>query len=212
MSYTILIFGGTTEGLKVARLLDALGEPYLYSTKTKTKQVVKGEVITGAITAEGLKDLIQERSIKLIIDAAHPFAEVLHQMLIDVCKQQEVTSIRYQRTFPSLQESSIRTFESYETMQEALVTQNYENILALTGVQTIPKLKSLWEKNILFRILATEKSLDLAKQTSIPLQHIHQEEPSDSITNIITLAHRIKAQVILSKESGTSGYLSLIHI
>jgi cobalt-precorrin-5B (C1)-methyltransferase len=206
LSYNILIFGGTTEGLKVAQLLDALREPYIYSTKTQTQQVVRGEVITGALTADGLTDLIQIHSIKLIIDAAHPFAEFLHQMIITVGTQKGLISIRYQRTFLTLQDPCIHTFSSYKAMQEQLIADNYETILALTGVQTIPKLKKLWTRTILFRILATNRSLDFAKQTGIPLQRIHQEEPSDSVVNILSLAKGISAQVILSKESGTSGY------
>lgn len=208
MHYKILIFGGTTEGLKVARLLDALGEPYLYSTKTKTRQVVKGEVITGALSPSSLAELINSRQIKLIIDAAHPFAEQLHQMVIAVALQQEIETVRYHREFPDLNDDCILTFSSYEAMQDELIADDYKNILALTGVQTIPKLKKLWDRNTLFRILDTDKSLAIAKQTGIALDQIHQEVPSDSVDNILTLADRIGAQVILSKESGTSGYFS----
>ena len=206
MSYNILIFGGTTEGLKVANLLDALGEPYLYSTKTKTQQVVKGEVLTGALKAKALQQLIHERSVKLIIDAAHPFAENVHRMILKVSAQQSITTIRYQRIFPSLQAECIRTFSSYKAMQKQVLADGYEHILALTGVQTIPKLKKLWSKDVLFRILDTYKSLALAQDSGIPLLKIHQEVPSDSVGNILTLAHRINAQVILTKESGVSGY------
>lgn len=209
MGYKILIFGGTTEGLRAARLLDAIGEPYLYSTKTKTKQQVLGQVITGAMTLESLKELIPLHNIKLIIDAAHPFAENLHQMLSASAEKLGVTTVRYHRIFPNLDNECIQTFSSYEEMQQALIAENYQNILALTGVQTIIKLNKLWpERNILFRILDSDKSLALAKKTNIPSRHIWQEAPSDSVENIVALAQKNESQVILSKESGTSGFFS----
>ncbi len=76
----ILVFGGTTEGKKVATFLEAMATPFIYSTKTKIK-FQENEIARyrfGALNADQLENYIHKHKIKLIINAAHPFAEVLH--------------------------------------------------------------------------------------------------------------------------------------
>ena len=77
----ILIFGGTTEGRIVSSVLDESGKEYYYSTKGAFQEVdlVHGERVSGAMTPEVMRDFIREKDIHLVVDAAHPFAEVLHR-------------------------------------------------------------------------------------------------------------------------------------
>ena len=79
----ILVFGGTTEGRIVTQVLDESGKEYYYSTKGDLQQVdfVHGIRLTGAMTEEALIDFIQQNDIELVIDAAHPFAAVLHNTI-----------------------------------------------------------------------------------------------------------------------------------
>lgn len=98
----ILVFGGTTEGKKTAALLDFLGEPYFYSTKTKSIIDIKGNHIFGKKGVDEISELCKEKDIKLIIDAAHPFAEELHSNIFQVTTNLDIPVIRFERTFPDL--------------------------------------------------------------------------------------------------------------
>ena len=77
----ILVFGGTTEGRKAVEMLEEGGSPYFYSTKTGEQDLTlhHGQRIDGALDAEAMQNFCRENDIRLIVDAAHPFAVQLHQ-------------------------------------------------------------------------------------------------------------------------------------
>ena len=82
----ILVFGGTTEGRLVARVLEEAGKPFLYSTKGEGQEMelVHGKRLCGAMNEEAMADCCSEASVRLIVDAAHPFAVQLHQTIATV--------------------------------------------------------------------------------------------------------------------------------
>jgi len=76
-----LIFGGTTEGKQVIQLMNQLRQGYHYSTKTKVEYVdnIFGVYRFGMLDEVALFDYIQMHKITQIINAAHPFATLLHR-------------------------------------------------------------------------------------------------------------------------------------
>ena len=95
----ILVFGGTTEGKKVATLLESLAMPFVYSTKTKTcfQETKIASYSHGALDEEQLESYLTENKIKIIINAAHPFAEILHNTIAKVAKRLQMPVIRFGR-------------------------------------------------------------------------------------------------------------------
>ena len=82
----ILILGGTTEGRKAVSTVDETGQPYYYSTKEANQKIdcKNGIRLTGAMDIDTMTSFCREKSIRLIVDAAHPFAELLHQTVAEV--------------------------------------------------------------------------------------------------------------------------------
>ena len=82
----ILIFGGTTEGRTAARVIDEAGKLFYYSTKGNEQEInlQHGERITGALDTGQMEAFCHEKGIRLIIDASHPFAQRLHETIIEV--------------------------------------------------------------------------------------------------------------------------------
>ena len=78
----ILIFGGTTEGRLAVETLDEAGAPYFYSTRGEAQAITcrHGQRITGALDGEAMAAFCREKEIRLLVDAAHPFAERLRQV------------------------------------------------------------------------------------------------------------------------------------
>ncbi|MBN2484468.1 MAG: cobalt-precorrin-5B (C(1))-methyltransferase [Bacteroidales bacterium] len=204
----ILVFGGTTEGKQTAALFDFLGEPYLYSTKTKSIIEIKGNHISGDKGVDEISELCKEKEVKLIIDAAHPFAEELHNNIFNAAKIFDIPVIRYERSFPNLIPlKNVSAFSSFKEMTYKLKTSEYNNILCLTGVQTIPHFKELADnRNCYFRILDTDHSKKLAKAGNIPNKYIIPSNPDENVDELVSLIKKINAEVILSKESGESGF------
>ncbi|WP_075590243.1 cobalt-precorrin-5B (C(1))-methyltransferase CbiD [Labilibacter marinus] len=206
----ILVFGGTTEGKKVASLLDWLKEDYIYSTRTPVKYKVGGEQINGELTFEKTASFCVEQEVKVIVDAAHPFAVNVHDNIKQVSLKLDIPILRYSRVFPSYEdEKLVRLFDSYEQMVSAIEAhKSFKIILALTGVQTINHFKSLWDKrDIYFRILDTELSRSKAIETGVDMARVLPEDPKADASVLMDTCKKVGTQLLLSKESGESGLM-----
>ena len=189
----ILVFGGTTEGRKAIEALEEAGNTFYYSTKTGEQDVVlqHGVRVDGAMDAEAMRKFCQEHDIKLLVDAAHPFAEVLHQTVAEVAKKSSIPAIRFERIFPP-RDTDIIWLNNYE---EAIQKIKGKTLLVTTGVQSISKLKPLEEKGmkVVYRILSRESSIRSA----------HEQGATDNQLCFYPDTH--EADAILMKESGITG-------
>ena len=194
----ILVFGGTTEGRKAAEVLEEAGSPFFYSTKIGEQELSlhNGVRIDGAMDIEAMKAFIAEHDIRLIVDAAHPFASQLHQTIVSVASELQIPVVRYERIYPP-RDPGIEWIDDY-----SLVPTDIHTLLATTGVQSIGKLKPLEERGIkvFYRILPRQSSIDLAKKQGATDEQLCYYEDSNKID--------VDADAILLKESGESGGFS----
>lgn len=191
----ILVFGGTTEGRKAVEVLEEGGKSYFYSTKTGEQDITlhNGQRIDGALDDDAMRMFCQEHDIRLIVDAAHPFASQLHQTIAEVSDSLGIPAIRYERIYPP-RDPGITWIDNYSQ-----IPADIHSLLATTGVQSIAKLKPLETEGIkvYYRILNRESSIALAlKQGASEEQLCYYEDPNDI---------PVDAEAILLKESGLSG-------
>jgi len=200
----ILIFGGTTEGRKASAVCDEAAKPFYYSTKGETQNVeaANGIQITGSLDEETMLSFCTEKEIKLIIDAAHPFAEVLHKNIATVSKNLNIPVLRFERNYPE-QDQNLLWFNSYNEAVTYLSKNNINNLLALTGVNTISKLKSYWQKhNCWFRILDRDESRSIVQKEEFPIDKVLYYRQGEDETPLL---EKLKPEAIITKESGESG-------
>ena len=207
----MLVFGGTGEGKKVAELMDVTGHPYFYSTRTPTRMELKGVAVSGEMGPEGIRAFCREKGIRLIIDAGHPFAVHLHKHIHMVSQELKIPVIRYERRFPELKESGLlRLFPDYRSMVRAILQSSHERILALTGVQTIGSLRELPDrKTCFFRILDSDDSRKKARDWGLPDAQVIPMQPQSEAEGLIALVRTLNIDLMLSKESGVSGYFQV---
>ncbi len=98
----ILVFGGTTEGRMAAKELEEAGSVFYYSTKGGEQQLtlLHGQLISGAMDREEITEFCNSNNIRLIIDAAHPFASELHCNIAEASKILNIPVIRFERIYP----------------------------------------------------------------------------------------------------------------
>ena len=199
----VLIFGGTTEGRKAAEVLEEAGSPYFYSTKTGEQDIAlhHGTVISGAMNEEAMLAFCREHGIRLVVDAAHPFATQLHETIARVCSDLQVPVIRYERIYPP-RDPSITWIDDY-----AQVPTDVHSLLATTGVQSIGKLKWLEKEGVkvIYRILNRKSSIQLAHQQGATDEQLCFYEDRHSSTAEGDVNALPDAEAILLKESGLSG-------
>lgn len=204
----ILVLGGTTEGRLAVKVLDESGKPYFYSTRGEWQQVCcrHGQRVTGGMDAEKMEDFCRSQGIRLLVDAAHPFAVQLHETVEQVSRKLHVDVVRFERIYPARTDEVIWC-KNYQEAVRRLKEDGISRLLALTGVQTIGKLRDFWADDTLrpecwFRILDREESVSLALRQGFDVSRLvfyHEDAPE------MELLEKLNPQAILTKESGESG-------
>ena len=187
----ILVFGGTTEGRKAVEVLEEAGSPFFYSTKTGEQELTlhHGQRVDGAMDGEAMKAFVEAHGIRLIVDAAHPFASMLHQTIAEVSEKLNILVVRYERIYPP-RNPDFTWIDDYSQ-----IPTDIHSLLATTGVQSISKLKPLEAQGVrvVYRILNRESSIDLA----------HEQGATDE--QLCYYPKMVEAEAMLMKESGESG-------
>ena len=199
----ILVFGGTTEGRMAAKVLDESGAIYYYSTRSDMQdiQLAHGVRLTGTMEIAQIEAFCREHGIALIIDATHPFAQNLHHNVVNLAQQMSVPLIRLNRIFPP-HDADLVWCRDYDDAINQLNKHNVKRLLALTGVNTIGKLKHYWQQNeCWFRILDRDESRDATVGAGFPQDHLVYYETHGTEQ----LLEQLQPQAIITKESGTSG-------
>ena len=206
----ILILGGTTEGRLAVRVADAAGSPYWYSTRGDLQQIEckHGTHISGALDEAAMAAFCTAHGIRLLVDAAHPFAVELHRTVAAVAESLDLPVVRVERVYADpagmsgSDRASLRWCDDYADAIRQLEADGIDRLLALTGVQTIGKLRPFWSRHTCwFRILRREESLEKARQQGFPKERLAYYEEDDDAA----LIARLRPEAILTKESGESG-------
>ena len=138
----ILVFGGTTEGRCAVQVLEEAGKPFWYSTRGNGQDVelVHGMRVTGGMNTDEMDVFCKKNAISLIVDAAHPFAMELHHNIMTTAQNEHLPIIRFERQYES-RTDGVFWCKDYEDAIEQLEAQGVHRLLALTGVQTIGRLR-----------------------------------------------------------------------
>ncbi|WP_298545246.1 precorrin-6A/cobalt-precorrin-6A reductase [uncultured Aquimarina sp.] len=206
----ILVFGGTTEGKKTATLLESMALPFVYSTKTnipfKTTKIASYRY--GALDEQQLEKYIIKNDIEMIVNASHPFAELLHDTIAKVAECLQIPVIRFGRQLLQKTAHSLVSYVNTYDEGVALLKEN-QRVLALTGVQSIKRLAPWWQKNTTyFRILNRPESLAIAEESDFPKEQLILGLPSSNLKKEIEVIKTHQIDVVLTKETGNSGFLS----
>ena len=185
------------------KVADEAGRRFWYSTRGDLQQVEShnGEHITGAMDTDAMTDFCREHEIKLIVDAAHPFAVRLHATVHEVSQALSIPVVRYERTYPEHTDDIIWC-KDYDDAVQRLEQAGVESLLALTGVQTIKALKPYWERHkCIFRVLDRKESVRMALDAGFNTDNlVYYGEGTD-----LELMREIKPDAVITKESGFSG-------
>ncbi len=199
----ILVFGGTTEGRIAAKVLDESGAAYFYSTRGNLQdiQLAHGVHVMGTMELPEMEAFCREHGIRLLVDASHPFAQALHRNVVELAGRIGVPMVRYDRIYPP-HDGDLVWCKDYNDAITQLESQGINRLLALTGVNTIAKLKPYWqERECWFRILNRKASQKLAQDEGFPADHLVYYENDDTAS----LIEQLRPQAIITKDSGTSG-------
>ena len=109
--YDVVLFGGTDEGHKIADFLSEQKVSYVVCVATEygAELLDMKNVRVGRMTAEEMADFFDENSVRLVIDATHPYAEFVTEnikkafrqtgRILKISKQPQNTLKKQQETY-----------------------------------------------------------------------------------------------------------------
>ncbi|PKM52063.1 MAG: precorrin-6A reductase [Firmicutes bacterium HGW-Firmicutes-7] len=212
----ILILGGTGDSVVLAEKLYALTDKLILSTATDygehvAKQAFKGLVISGQMDYEALKTFCENHLVTYIVDATHPYAQVISENAIMVSEALGLLYYRYERPRSEVHQDRIESAKviyckDYETAGK-IIDAGEGNVLMTTGSRQVEKMvKEIKDiKRIYVRVLPkSEHLIKLEALQLMPDQIIAMKGPFSIEMNKLMLA-QVKAKYIVTKESGVQG-------
>lgn len=199
---------------------------FYYSTKGDSQQVAlhHGVRITGAMRADDIRRFCHEHDIRLIVDAAHPFAEGLHRAVADAglpvvrlevrndhVNDSKLSIAHYPLSIAPKAPSLIKCSD-FDDAVRRLCHDRPKRLLALTGVNSLARLAAYWRGggDMVARILRREESLQKALSEGFPEEKLVYYEPEHTLPTVEeerTLMERVECDAIITKQSGEEGGL-----
>lgn len=208
----ILIFAGTTEGRKLSESLAVSGIVHTLCVATEYGEIVLKEnpfmtVHTGRMNEEQIKEFILNGEFGAVVDATHPYADIVTKNIKSAMEGMNIPYLRLQRELNiSQKEENVICFETDEACAKAL-EEIQGNILLTTGSKELKKYcVSESVKNRLFvRVLPAMESLSLCMEQGMKgKQIIAMQGPFTTEMNE-ALIRQYGISCLVTKQSGISG-------
>lgn len=208
----ILIFAGTTEGRKLSEHLASSGIPNTLCVATEYGEIVLKEhpltkVHRGRMNREEIQEFISQGHFAAVVDATHPYAEVITENIRLAMQGMELPYFRLKReTREQEAYDGVTYFDSNEACAKAL--EKVEgNILLTTGSKELHKycVSDKVKQRLYVRVLPGIESIQLCMEQGISgRQLLAMQGPFTAELNEAIL-HQYQIKCMVTKESGTNG-------
>lgn len=208
----ILIFAGTTEGRKLSELLAASEIAHTLCVATEYGEVVLKAhplvtVHRGRMNQEEIRELIRAGGFAAVVDATHPYAEVITANIREALRGLDIPCLRLRReTAMEAQGEGIRCFDSSEDCAKAL--EKIEgNILLTTGSKELACfcVSDAVKDRLYVRVLPGLESLKLCMEQGISGKHILALQGPFTTQLNEAILRQYQIGVLVTKASGRAG-------
>ena len=207
----ILIFSGTTEGRLLSEVLVKANVLHTICVATEYGEIVLQEnplvkIHKGRMNADEMKEFICSGNYQVVVDATHPYADIVSKNIREALYGMDIPYIRLLRHNVDLEQENIRYFETNEDCEIAL-REMEGNILLTTGSKEIGKycISNGVKSRIYARVLPSMESIELCeRQGIIGKQIIAMQGPFSTEMNE-ALLRQYDISVLVTKESGKAG-------
>lgn len=206
----ICIFGGTTEGRKLAEFLSGQPCDVMVCVATDYGQTLLSEAEHVSVSARRLPvgeivSLLTEKRFDLVIDATHPYAQSITKSIASACR--ETGTLRWRLLRSASGVSSEHTYVETVSDAAAFLAGTEGNILLTTGSKELAKFSQLpgFSARVWARVLPLQSSLDACAQAGLPASHIFAMQGPFSEAMNAAMLRTIGAQYLVTKDGGAPG-------
>lgn len=206
----ICIFGGTTEGRKLAEFLSGQPCDVMVCVATDYGQTLLPEGEHVSVSAKRLPvgeivSLLTEKRFDLVIDATHPYAQSITKSIARACRETETLRWRLLRSASGV--SPEHTYVETVSDAAAFLSGTEGNILLTTGSKELAGFSQLpgFSERVWARVLPLQSSLDACAQAGLPASHIFAMQGPFSEAMNTAMLRTIGAQYLVTKDGGAPG-------
>ena len=206
----ICIFGGTTEGRKLAEFLSGQPCDVTVCVATDYGQTLLPESEHVSVSARRLPvgeivSLLTEHRFDLVIDATHPYAQSITKSIARACRETGTPRWRLLRSASGV--SPEHTYVETVSDAAAFLSETEGNILLTTGSKELAGFSQLpgFSKRVWARVLPLQSSLDACAQAGLPASHIFAMQGPFSEAMNAAMLRTIGAQYLVTKDGGALG-------
>ncbi len=201
----IWVIGGTSDANRIVEKLLISDCKILVSTTTaygsQLAQKKGVTVIQKQLNKEEMQHLIMDYSISKIIDASHPFAQVVSENAIEVCQHNNIPYVRFERKVKHYSEALY--YQSYEEMVTAL-KQSEGDILLTIGSKNVGLFSDINDR-IVARVLPVQESILLCENAGLKAHQILAMKGRVTTDTNIALIKEYGIKHLVTKDSGEAG-------
>lgn len=206
----ICIFGGTTEGRKLAEFLSGQPCDVMVCVATDYGQTLLPESEHVSVSARRLPvgeivSLLTEKRFDLVIDATHPYAQSITKSIASACR--ETGTLRWRLLRSASGVSPEHTYVETVSDAAAFLSGTEGNILLTTGSKELAGFSQLpgFSERVWARVLPLQSSLDACAQAGLPASHIFAMQGPFSEAMNAAMLRTIGAQYLVTKDGGAPG-------
>ncbi|BCG08877.1 cobalt-precorrin-6A reductase [Buttiauxella agrestis] len=217
-SGAVLVFGGTSDARFICQILDEHRISYTLSVATAVGETlagkIGGQIRVGRIDSAEIADFLVSHAVRWVIDASHPYAELLSRNITQACEIAGVTLSRYQRR-SELHDLEHPLLHKVANLQAACtVAQKFgPRVLLTTGSKELAAYQQgLPGKTLLARVLPTSEVMAECEALGLGVDNIIAlRGPFSAEFNAATYDF-CSPDVVITKESGAEGgYLDKVN-
>jgi len=211
----ILLIGGTSETAPLALGMARAGCAVLVSTATDVPLDTGDHPLitrrSGPLVERRMVELIREKGITAIVDAAHPYAASIHETIGRIAKELGVTCFVFRRPAElEAQDADPEGLMVAENHVEAAGRAFAEGhpVLLTTGSRNLAPYAAEARRTGIFlavRVLDSPESLAACRDAGISEGAIISARGPFSVDENIAVIHQFNIGTIVTKESGRAG-------
>lgn len=206
----ILLIGGTSDSLFLMDRLCESGENVLLSVATQYgaqfSERFSDRVVKGRMDKNQMVEFIQGKNIAIIIDASHPFADLVSENAIEASRICNIPYYRFER--PSQEYPGyVRNMKSIEEVCD-YVSRTPGRVYLTTGSKTLKEYAlNLPIQSLHIRVLPTAEVLTACEEIGFTADQIDAIKGPFSTKLNYFLFKKANCQYMITKESGMAGGL-----
>ncbi len=206
----LCIFAGTSEGRELIEALTGRGAAITACVATEYGEVLLGQhsdvrILAGRMNVEEMAALLRAEAFDAVVDATHPYADVVTQNIAAACRETGASYLRLLRGSSMAEGDGVFVPDVEACVDYLRSTEG--NILLTTGSKQLPQFckDPALRARIYARVLPMRASLQTCEDCGIAPDHIiAMQGPFDEELNCAML-RAVNARYMVTKDTGGAG-------